>query len=782
MRHLTFLQADRPLTKTYYADGKSEPYPLVSNFTSFMVEYQTIEELNQVLQIIAEDGSCVLKGHLTRELKNESRANTTDPSANTDLLVIDYDSDEGFASIEDMLSEIDPLLADTDYVFQHSASSGIKGASGLRGHVFVMLTEPVAPTVLKQWLKKVNLTSERFRKKAKLSRNAMSLCYALDITVNQNDKLIYVAPPKLVDLDDPIAERFELHIRNHRTYAFNSAISVEYNRAKEHALIAELQDKLGIPKRNPKYDVVGGEELLLNPSSCTVTGQKRCGPFMRVNLNGGDSWAYWYPIDNPEILYNYKGEPAVYLKDVAPDYYAQIQRQRQKNNGPLRAFVFRDVTTDTYYNAEYNEETKKLIHCDPVSKQKSMMDFMVQRGCPAPRVIPDWTIKFDPADFKIVDFGEKVLNLYSPTVYMDEQAMASPKLEVGYDSFPTIHKILSHVCVDEPTYKQYLKWIAHIIQFRTKTQTAWLFSGTEGTGKGVMFDKILKPLFGDKYCHHVGQENMEEKYNDHLAHNLILFLDEGDIETSKAAERVMAKLRSTITEQTLAIRAMRQNSYQARNYTNVIVATNRAMAIKLQQGDRRWNIAPRQHTRIVLTDEELEVNIPNELAAFAAHLRALPITTSDARTLVQTEARSDLLDLSRTVADEFFEAFSKGDLDFFAERLQELVPVGDTAYISFSAVVTEWMRSAGSPIVVPIDDLVTVYRYIGGNEGMTAKRFGHAASRHELRSRQVRINGIQRRVFDVKFEDRGYSAWLDRGQKGALVRVIKDAAQQNKAS
>ena len=275
---------------------------------------------------------------------------------------------------------------------------------------------------------------------------------------------------------------------------------------------------------------------------------------------------------------------------------------------------------------------------------------------------------------------------------------------------------------------------------------------------------------------------MEEKYNEHLAHNLILFLDEGDIETSKAAERVMAKLRSTITEQTLAIRAMRSNAYQARNYTNVIVATNRSMAIKLQQGDRRWNIAPRQHARLVLTDEEIHVNIPNELSAFAAHLRALEITTNDARTLVQSEARTDLLDLSRTVADEFFAAFSGGDLDFFAERLQETVPVGDTAYISFSAIVTEWMRKAGTSMTVPIDDLVTVYRYIGGNEGMTAKRFGHAASRHELRARQVRINGVQRRVFDVTFDDRGYSAWLDRGQKGALVKVIKDAAQSGKAS
>ena len=49
MKTSTFLTADRSLTKAFYKDGSSEPYPLVRDFTSFEVEYNTIEEFKEEL-------------------------------------------------------------------------------------------------------------------------------------------------------------------------------------------------------------------------------------------------------------------------------------------------------------------------------------------------------------------------------------------------------------------------------------------------------------------------------------------------------------------------------------------------------------------------------------------------------------------------------------------------------------------------------------------------------------------------------------------------------------
>jgi hypothetical protein len=337
-------------------------------------------------------------------------------------------------------------------------------------------------------------------------------------------------------------------------------------------------------------------------------------------------------------------------------------------------------------------------------------------------------------------------------------------------AFPKISKVIKHICVDEPTYQHFIKWLAHIVQFRTKTQTAWIFSGTEGTGKGTLFHQILTPLFGQEQAHLITQDQADEQYNGYLQRNMILYLDEGDVESSKQADRMLAKFRSIITEPTIPLRQMRANTVQAPNFTNLIIATNKSLPIKLTMGDRRYNVAPRQHKKIEISLEEYE-GIKDELPAFTAHLKAQKITRTDALQVLYSEARSDLLELSKTVADEFFDALRDGNLDFFAERLQENVPINDMGYIGFAKVIQQWMQLAGQTIPITIDDLLVVYRYIGGNDTMNAKRFGFLCSRHELKSKQVRIKGIQRRVFDVTFERREYTEWLERSSKSNVVAL-----------
>jgi hypothetical protein len=740
---------------------------MLKEFSSRVLGYSTIGELYEGLRVAADAGGCLLKGRLSKQISNEPRNGLTDASAPTDLLVIDYDSDAGFDSIQDMLGEIDALLPLTDYIFQHSASSGITGKPGLRGHVFILLEEPVAPQLLKQWLRKVNLLSARFRAKARLSRNAMALCYALDITANQNDKLIYIAPPVLESgMVNPVSTRWELVINESRAYKFSSAVSMELNRTKEDEHINDLQIAACLPRRKPRYKSVGETEILSNPAQCFLTSTKDCGAFTRVNINGGDSFAYWHFVDNPEILFNFKGEPAVYLKDILPGYHAQLMAKTKAVT--IRPMVLRDVPTDTFYNLDYDEDNDLVISCYRARSKGTLIDYMVQRGAPPPRVIPDWHMEYTPTSLQTMDFTNRRFNTYKPSEYMRSFNRAGTgKSPVD---FPVINKIISNICGDAPTYEHFINWVAHIVQFRTKTQTAWIFSGTEGTGKGLLFTAILKPLFGKESCFMITQSQTDEQFNDYLKNNMLLFLDEGDVETSRQAERMLANFRTLITEPYVPIRAMRANTELVRNYTNLIIATNKSMPVRITAGDRRYNIAPRQYRKLEITAEEV-ATIKDELQAFSEYLRDQEITPTQAFKVLESQARDDLLVLSCTVADEFFTALREGSLEFFTERLQETVPIPENGYINFSKVVTEWMRSSGSAITVTMDELVSVYRYISGNTDMTPKRFGHLAGRQNMSPGQVRINGIQRRVFEVQFEHRDYSEWLNRSTKPTLVNL-----------
>ena len=156
----------------------------------------------------------------------------------------------------------------------------------------------------------------------------MTLSYPLDVTSCQNDKLLFIADPVVEGLEDPlVGRRFELcektreRVDPHVNHLDPGAVQRETD-----GLVAALRAAAGLPAREPRYVALPGRErLLVNPEPATVTGVRRARGFVYLNLNGGDSWAYFFPESNPEILYSFKGDPPVRLAGVAPALWAQLR-------------------------------------------------------------------------------------------------------------------------------------------------------------------------------------------------------------------------------------------------------------------------------------------------------------------------------------------------------------------------------------------------------------------------------------------------------------------------
>ncbi|MCU0299160.1 MAG: hypothetical protein MUF33_11665 [Candidatus Nanopelagicales bacterium] len=302
------------------------PYPLVKRFWSFTRNAADLDQLYALLVTHGEAGHCLLKGQLDRPLRHESRAGRTDPNAPTDLLVLDLDTDRGFADIAAFLAAIG--LGGVSYVLHHSSSAGITSAIGLRAHGFVRLATPVAPERLKLWLRHMNLRVPGLREQVGLSANGMTLSYPLDVTSCQNDKLLFIADPVVERLEDPLAgRRFVLNMRESGSADFRfDHLHPDAVQREPDALVAELRARAGLPARDPRYVALPGRErLLVNPEPAAVTGVRRSPGFVYLNLNGGDSWAYYFPESNPELLYSFKGEPPMRLADIAPGLWEQVR-------------------------------------------------------------------------------------------------------------------------------------------------------------------------------------------------------------------------------------------------------------------------------------------------------------------------------------------------------------------------------------------------------------------------------------------------------------------------
>lgn len=312
MGRLTFIASAHgtPLTKTIFK-GVITPYPNVYEVNSFEAEAPDIQYLYAYLQSYADMGCALLKGELDRPLFCESRAGHS-TQTETQLLVLDLDTHEGFGVRDDFLQAMG--LDNVSHVFQHSSKS--KHDWDIRGHYFFLIDKPTSPAVIKNWLKQKNV--EVMGAQIQLTSNDLSLSWPLDIGVNDNGKLIYIAPP-ILDCPDPVNSRMELNLRPQPTVTIDfSTPTVDIG-----ILISELRRKEGL---TPHTTALQGNIMPLKPGQMKVTGYKESGNFLNLNINGGDSWAYYCRLDNPEIVRNFKGEPFYRLKELDSQLYKKYYR------------------------------------------------------------------------------------------------------------------------------------------------------------------------------------------------------------------------------------------------------------------------------------------------------------------------------------------------------------------------------------------------------------------------------------------------------------------------
>jgi hypothetical protein len=699
----------------------------------------------------------------------ESRAGATTTTDQTEWVVLDLDGipDTHNGKPQTIQTFLDALgIGDVSHIVQWSASYGIYDQS-LRAHVFFMLDRLMAAPLLKQWLIQKNHEVLFLREAMELTKTNNSIRWPLDISACQNDKLIYIAPPVLKGVKDPFTKqpRIQLVKRKHDKLNLAAAInSTEKNRALTHARIDELRDAAGLPKRKFTYKSVAGTEVMLKPDSCVITDMKTERGFVYFNLNGGDSWAYYHPEDKPDYIYNFKGEPTYLTKELLPDYWQQITSSgvtRTSSTG-ITYLAFCDRKTSAYWRGFYDPNTDTL-DITPAKNETQLRHFCAQYGIPIGDYVPEWDLTFDPHSNVRVDFQNRVVNRFQASPYMLNQPKPVTKCP------PTIFKVLFH-CVGEDVdvAEHFLNWLAFVLQRRDRAKTAWVLHGTQGTGKGILTNNVLRPIFHP----HTASRRMEElneKYNHFMADALLVFIDETQIKALGNEKGVMAKLKNFITEEFVPIRAMHANAIEQRNYTNWIFMSNMPDPVMIDKGDRRMNVGRYQSNKLELTDAEIE-RIERELQAFHDYLMSYPMDTERARQVINTVDRDNMIALTETSIDTVANALSEGNFSFFIDQLPTdeshkrnalaLQQVNEYVDVLKTLMLRTDPKGACS---ISREELRTLFDYVVGNIPRSPNKFTSLLKHHRVHIQAVWVDNKTVRGIPV--------AWKDHAQFGAYTKA-----------
>jgi hypothetical protein len=755
---ITFLSASVPLTKSYtkHADGTIEKtsYPNVWEVTSHEALINDLSSFKDAIEKHAVLGNCLLKGNVLRPLTKESRKDSTDRNATTDWLCLDIDGISPTYTVDPayppMAVTVDVVmealgLKDVSYIVQWSGSMGI-GGNTLRCHIFIMLTKPISAPLVKQWLIQKNHEVSLLRDHQALTKTSNSLTWGLDITACQADKLIYIAPPTLKGIKNPLGRipRISLISKKEDTYDLTGKInSTDQNRALTDARVLELRDRDGLPKRKLVYKHVGGHEIMVKPGECIATETKTDRGFVYFNLNGGDSWAYFHPENNPDYIFNFKGEPVYLTKELLPAYWESLSHQayRVASNG-ITYLAFLERSTSTYYRGTY-DAANEILDIYPAKNESMVRQFADANGLRLGPNIPEWDMEFNPTNGVTVDFQNQVINTFERTEYMKTPYKKVTKIP------PTCAKVISHIlCDDSDTVDHFINWLACIAQNLDRTRTAWVFQGIPGTGKGLLFNKILQPLFGEKQTVIKRAGELTEKWTDFVQGKFIVFIDEIQTSALRDEAGVIANMKNLITEPTAMIRVMNRNSFAVMNYTNWLFASNKPDPVSVDKNDRRFNVAPYQGVAYPRpTDDELEV-LKKELQAFYHYLITYPVDKHIASTPLQSDARNELIELSQTTSESTADALREGNMQFFIDQL----PTSDAYKLDMKlATKVESYRRALCDILVRIgtkgycnirrDELFSIFDHTVGGMSTSPATFSRFLGHKQISIKPIQIPG-----------------------------------------
>jgi hypothetical protein len=539
----------------------------------------------------------------------------------------------------------------------------------------------------------------------------------------------------------------------------NDSIKLRNDLRKKQGLGAKASKTTRVTVRNETVEVITDPDKM----SITIVDETAY-PFVRCNINSGDSGGYYFNHEDPTYMYNFKDEPIFEIEKADKDLYDSLtERFAHKQTGsqqlkPFAPIALRDFYTDCYYNGVYDPNLQQFTDDYPLTptSKTSIESFMRSHGRPEPDFIPDARVVFEPSNAAPAiqfDTTPYYVNMYRRSRYMLNSKTPLEPLTYGtghqlIEHCPRIYTLIHHMLGNgKPETEHFINWLAHIYQSKSKSMTAWILGGVPGTGKGLFVNKVLKPLFGFDHVVMKALENIEEQYNLYMRTALFLVVDEFRMTDAKGgAIRIADKLKSQITEPTLTIRAMRSNQVELPSFTNFLFLSNRPDAVKIEAGDRRYNVAPRQEQKLEDVHPDLIKHIKDiesELEQFAGALETFEVDDRMARICMNNEAKTDMRSVSMSLFDEFCEALLTGHLELFQDILNiEMHNTFEANRIaSAHRFVKTWIADAKlyKQSVIMVEHLRTVYHVLTEHTPLIpARQFTKMLDRSGLKSKAQR--------------------------------------------
>ena len=199
--------------------------------------------------------------------------------------------------------------------------------------------------------------------------------------------------------------------------------------------------------------------------------------------------------------------------------------------------------------------------------------------------------------FKNTKVREKMLKIYEE--HKKRGTLQNDVLAI-VEKFPHINLLFDSLTNFNKNYKKYvLNWLAYVFITHNRTQNTIIFKGVEGTGKGLLFDKIIKKVFYENQTTVISNSELNSDFNEFLENKSFVIANEVQDYTNK--QSVYEKLKQWITDEQINLNAKHISNRNELLKANFLIFSNNENPIPITTTDRRYSV-------INTADVKLEVN------------------------------------------------------------------------------------------------------------------------------------------------------------------------------
>ena len=262
---------------------------------------------------------------------------------------------------------------------------------------------------------------------------------------------------------------------------------------------------------------------------------------------------------------------------------------------------------------------------------------------------------YDPTSISspIMEDDGLEVNVYKSSKYQNQ------KPRNGTNSkFPNIEALLMNVIPEKVSRDAFLNWLAVIFNTGHKTGTAWVILGSQGSGKTMLFERVLTPLLGEGNCTELNQDALSSRFN-HLLHRKQLVCFNEVHSSRQAAERI----KTWVTEDQIRLEDKTVQASINRNFLNLIFTSNSQIPVVLEADDRRFNVVRTGGplTEVTWFSGAATIRaIKNELSAFAQFLQAYPYAEAGARRTIMNAEKNRVIEAGVNPLDRLVDLLRRG--------------------------------------------------------------------------------------------------------------------------